>query len=375
MIKGLYHHRTQATDAQGIHINEMYMAFGRLGIRMKMVALVKDEALGQDIRDNFWGKITSNLPSICYEIMEMAYNLIGVFKLYRASVSEQPLFIYERYSIYNIAGCIVSKLTKIPLIEEVNSPLAFEKKKYGNLHFPKLAQTVETWIINQSFKTIAVTHVLKEILVKNGADIEKIEVMPNGVNLQDYPVPLPRRLDQKIVLGFVGWFRDWHGLNELVDIYARHGWDTKKVHLLLIGDGPARKMIEQTIDHHNIQKHVTITGAVDRQQLQIHLEKVDIAVQPAVTEYASPMKLIEYMVTGKAIVAPDQPNIKELLTHKQNAILFKPCDWEDFALQIEKLISNPSLVHQIGVVARNTVKEKSLSWDYNAKQVIRLITL
>ena len=60
------------------------------------------------------------------------------------------------------------------------------------------------------------------------------------------------------------------------------------------------------------------------------LKSIDIALQPAVVPYASPLKLIEYLATGKSIIAPAQDNIKELLEDGENALLFDEGDMEQF---------------------------------------------
>ncbi len=371
--KAIYHHRTQATDAQGIHINEMVNAFIRQGIDIKMVALVQDEALGQESREGVLGKISSVLPSLVYELMEIGFNIPGIFRLYRTAVKERPLFIYERYSIYNLAGLVVSRLTGIPLIEEVNAPLAREKKTYGDLYFSGMAQFIETLIINGSSRSITVTEALKKMLVHKGADEKNIVVMPNGINLGDYPVDAAGKKGKELVLGFIGWFRQWHGLESLVKIFAAQKWHEKNVRLLLVGDGPLRGILEKNITRLGLENHVTITGAVPRDQLGDYLDQMDIALQPAATSYACPMKLIEYMAASKAIVAPDQPNIRELLVHAYNGLLFKPGDIDDLARQIESLLTDGEMISRLGRVARKTVETRPLNWNYNAEQVIELI--
>ena len=375
--KVIYHHRTQATDAQGIHINEMVKAFVRRGVDVKMVALVRDEALGQESRQGILGRMSSVIPSLVYELMEIGFNLPGIVRLYRAAVKERPLFIYERYSIYNLAGLVVSGLTRIPLIEEVNAPLAHEKKQYGTIHFPAVAQFVETLIINGSCKTIAVTGVLKDMLAQNGADPEKIVVMPNGVTPHEYSVrdfrEGDRGDDKEKVLGFIGWFREWHGLESLIHAFAAREWYKKNLRLLLVGEGPLRARLEQDIHRLGLEKYVTITGAVSRDRLGAYLDRIDIALQPAATSYASPMKLIEYMAAGKAIVAPDQPNIRELLVHGENAVLFDPDNLDDLAHQIEALAADGEKIYRLGKAARKTVETRHLTWDDNAGQVMKLI--
>ncbi len=73
-----------------------------------------------------------------------------------------------------------------------------------------------------------------------------------------------------------------------------------------------------------IASRVHFTGIVERDDVAKYVAAFDIALQPAVVAYASPLKLFEYLALGKAIVAPGQPNIREILTHEKNALLFDP---------------------------------------------------
>ena len=84
------------------------------------------------------------------------------------------------------------------------------------------------------------------------------------------------------------------------------------------------------------------------------------------------MKIIEYMATGKAIVAPEQPNIQEILTHKEDALLFKPEDQEDFFSKVNELISNVMLRKKLAAKALQTVEYKKLYWEENCKKVLDL---
>ena len=72
------------------------------------------------------------------------------------------------------------------------------------------------------------------------------------------------------------------------------------------------------------EKNFHITGLVERKNMPYWLDQIDIAIQPAVTPWASPLKLIEYLGKGKAIVAPDTPNIKELLRWEDTSLRKSP---------------------------------------------------
>jgi tryptophan synthase alpha chain len=76
-------------------------------------------------------------------LAELAYNLPATWRLYRACRVFHPQFIYERCNLYHLAGSLVSRLTGVPLLLEVNAPLAAERSKFGGLRFERLAAALE----------------------------------------------------------------------------------------------------------------------------------------------------------------------------------------------------------------------------------------
>lgn len=98
----------------------------------------------------------------------------------------------------------------------------------------------------------------------------------------------------------------------------------------------------------------------------------DIALQPAVVDYASPLKLFEYLALGKAIVAPRQPNLQEVLADGQNALLFDPTDPQALALALDRLAGDPALRATLATAALATIREKRLTWRENARRVSEL---
>ena len=95
----------------------------------------------------------------------------------------------------------------------------------------------------------------------------------------------------------------------------------------------------------------------------------DIAVLPGLTPYSSPLKLFEYLQLGRAIVAPDTENIREVLTDGEDALLFDVT--RDDALEdvLLRLCGDAALRWRLGERARLTIIQKSLTWDRNAERV------
>jgi glycosyltransferase involved in cell wall biosynthesis len=180
-------------------------------------------------------------------------------------------------------------------------------------------------------------------------------------------------LEGRLVLGFVGWFRKWHGLETLLEIFHEAKLKEAGVRLMLIGDGPAAPNLRRFVQEQELTEAVVFTGPVDRKEMPAHVAALDIALQPSVTEYASPMKIFEYMGMGKCIVAPDQPNIREILKDRETAFLFKPGDRETFKAALIESIESPQLRETLGRQAAQAIFDRGFLWRSNAERTLDLI--
>ncbi len=377
-MKVLYHHRTQAEDAQGIHIFEMIKSLRGLGHEIREVSLVQRD-LESDASPSagIFGAISVAVPRFGYELLELLYNAVGFQRLSKAIREFKPDFIYERYALHNFAGIWASRRHKIPLLLEVNSPLALERSE--DLAFRRLARRTESWICSNASRTICVSNELGRILTQSGVPGHKIEICHNGVDPEKFhgrktggEIRARYGLAGKTVLGFVGWVRKWHGVSELIPCLKKWQERGVNVSLLIVGDGPARPAIEIAAKESGVQDIVRITGAVKRTEVVDHIAALDVALQPAATLYASPMKIFEYLAMGKPVVAPRQTNILEILSEGRNAKLFRPGEPLDMMRAVDELLATPSLIRRMGAEARRTVFERRFLWTENAQRAIRM---
>ena len=179
--------------------------------------------------------------------------------------------------------------------------------------------------------------------------------------------------DGKIVLGFVGWFRKWHGLEELLRAYVTHNMQQKNICLLLVGDGPAYKDLEIYARKNGIfETGVTFTGPVARKDIPSYIATFDLALQPDVTDYASPIKLFEYMAMEKGVIAPNKDNIKEIVGHGYKA-LFEAGNWDDMARTILEYAQSKQQAIELGKQAQNILYENQYLWLENARRSLGLL--
>ena len=378
-MKILYHHRTASKDGQFVHIEELTEALKALGHEIIMVgpnAAAEQESFGAD--GGFVARLKRHMPGFLYELLEFGYNLVVYWKLDRAIKQHKPDCLYERYNLYLPAGVWIKRRHKLPMLLEVNAPLFAERSRYDGIALPSLAKWTEHYTWCGADKVLPVTQVLADYIKQAGVSAEKLVVIPNGINKERFAhVPSQEQAKQRLglsgrlVLGFTGFIRDWHGLDNVVDFLADAPDDVPR-HLLIVGDGPARASIQRRADELGVADKLTITGIIGREQVADYIAAFDIALQPSVVDYASPLKLFEYLALGRAIVAPDKPNIREILSHETNALLFAVDDKNAFALAVKRLCDDAPLRARLGAAAKAAIDEQHLTWDSNAQRVASL---
>lgn len=387
-MKVLYHHRTASKDGQAVHIEEMIEALRSEGHEVCVVAPGSGEPAagqgggqGQMGDDMGWvHKLKAMLPKAVYELMELAYSLVAYRKLMAAARDFQPDLIYERYNLFLLAGLMAKRRLGLPLLLEVNAPLVQERSKHsGGLGLARLAHWAERTAWCGADFVLPVTNVLADHVRACGVPEERICIVPNGINLAHFAqAPTPQEakarlgLQGRLVLGFTGFVRDWHGVDRVIRWMAT-GDAPEQAHLLVVGDGPVRAELDALAASLGISQKVTFTGVIDRHLVPGHVAAFDIALQPAVTAYASPLKLMEYLVLGKAIVAPGTPNLREILTDGVNALLFDEGGRGDMERALTTLSAQPDLRRRLAEGSRSTVDRLNLTWRGNARRVVGLV--
>jgi glycosyltransferase involved in cell wall biosynthesis len=365
----LYSHRINSHDGQGVHIAELVRALREAGHEVTLVGprFYEQAGFGGESRMVAWARRL--LPGFLGEMAELAYNLPAYRRLKAAWRAEKPDFIYERCNLYFLAGAWLSRRHGARLFLEVNSPLADERETHGGLHLAWLARRLERWTWRSAERVLPVSRVLADHLVANGVDPDRITVIPNGVDLARFPARRDPRPPGPVTLGFVGFVRAWHALDQVIDGMATGDAGTR---LVVVGDGPAVADLRALAARHGIADRVTFLGLVPPDQVATVVAAFDIALQPSATPYASPLKIFDYMAAGCAIVAPDQPNLREILTDGETALLFDPSRRGALWHALQTLIADKSLRDSLGQAARHELERRPYTWPANAARVVAL---
>lgn len=379
-MKILYHHRTASQDGQAVHIEEMIAAMRQLGHEVRIVAPAISQEGEMGGKVGWVHKLKDSLPKAIYELLELAYSAIAYRQLKAAAAEFKPDFIYERYNLFLLAGCMLKRKLGIPLLLEVNSPLVYERSQHsGGLALQGLARWAEGKAWRSADYVLPVTRVLGGHVAAYGVPEEKIVVIPNGINEAHFTcAPDSETAKQglglvgKLVLGFTGFVRDWHGVDRVIRWLAS-SQAPENAFLLIVGDGPVRAELEALAKLLQVDDRVLFTGVIDRSKVPEHVAAFDIALQPAVTAYASPLKLMEYLFLGKAIAAPAEPNLLEVLTDHENAMMFDAKADHGLENALTELCTDETLRRQLSSGARATIDRLDLTWLGNARKVFGLI--
>ena len=383
-MKLLYHHRTQAEDGQAVHVRSLIRALEQDGHEVAEVGLVRhaggpvDGAESAEESRARWSWVT-RMPRFARELAEYAYGGVARQRILKEAVRFEPDLIYERYAFANTAGVAAARRLRLPLVLEVNSPMVLELGRTRGLSFPRLARKVERWIFTSADAVCVVTGVLRDLLIEQGVERERLHVTPNGVHLEAYDYGDRRETrgrasralgigpDEELVIGFVGYYRDWHRLDVVLRALAEP--DLRAAHFVLVGEGPARESLEAEAARLGLRERVHFAGPRAHADVPRLLTAFDVAVVPAINEYASPLKLHEYMAASLPIVAPDQPNIREVMEHDEHGLLVPAGEADAMAGALLALARDRALRARLGASARRRVLELDLTWAANARRV------
>jgi glycosyltransferase involved in cell wall biosynthesis len=377
-MKILFHHRIASRDGQAVHLEELIDALRALGHEVVLVGPAQFQESGFGGEISFISTLKRLLPAAVYELLEFAYNIPAMRRLSAAVRAHKPDVIYERYSLMMLAGIWIRRRQKIPLLLEVNGPLFEERLKNDGLALHGLGRWTQKVEWNGADFVLPVTEVLAGYVRRYGVPDSRIAVIPNGINTARFghapdatAAKAALGVAGRLVLGFTGFVRAWHRLDRVIDFVAAHG-ERLNLHLLIVGEGPARAELEAHAKTKGVADRFTITGVVGRDEVARHVAAFDVALQPGITEYASPLKLFEYMYLGRAVVAPDMANIREIVTDGHDALLFDEHSPDAMNAAILRLAEDGALRARLGAQARRTMDEKGLTWANNAKRVVAL---
>jgi glycosyltransferase involved in cell wall biosynthesis len=363
------HINMAAPSGPGTHIREVIKGFENRGYKVIRFIAGGEELVNNSnsiqYKKRSWKKF---IPKYIWEtIKDFRLRQLDVElekQLIQLIQKEKPDFIYERVYYLMGAGYRAAQKTNTKYCCEINAPYPEEKKiMNGNSWFGDQAISNEKKQILASHKIFVVSSALKTYLLEKAPINEnKIIVTPNAVNpsyidvtelevssiREKFKIPA-----NSIVLGFVGSIFPYHGVDALIEAYFNLQKKHPLLKVLIVGDGEILTKLKERTSELGISDNVIFTGNIPHKEIYAYIKIMDITVMARSNWYGSPVKIFEYGIMNKCIIAPDVIPVRDVMENLKDGLL------------VENSIS--SLTDAISYFLQNPVFARSMAENFHQK--------
>ena len=293
----------------------------------------------------------------------------------------QPDILHAHSPALNgLAALRAAEKAGLPLVYEIRA--FWEDAAVGNgtgrENSPRywLTRQLENHVVSGADAVAVICEGLQADLIGRGVKPEKITVSPNGVDMDLFGEP-PARDDQllselgmagKSVLGFIGSFYDYEGLDDLIAAMPLLLASHPHVHLLLVGGGPMEDALKSQVERLGAGAAVTFTGRVPHGEVERYYGLMDIMVYPRksmrLTDLVTPLKPLEAMAQGRLVAASDVGGHRELIEDGITGTLFPAGNPKKIAEKLANLLNNQGAWAQTIETARKFVRSDR-NWSSN----------
>ena len=299
-------------------------------------------------------------------------------RLLQVALDVKPDILHAHSPALNaVAALRVGRKLGIPVVYEIRAfweDAAVDhgtSKEWGMRY--RLTRAMETWALKRVDAATTICEGLRNEIVGRGIPAQKIEVIPNAVDIGDFSVGGARDealaselgLQEKNVLGFIGSFYAYEGLNVLLDAVPAMLAQRPDLRVLLVGGGPQDAALRAQAQTLGIGKQVIFTGRVPHQEVQRYYNLVDVLCYPRLkmrlTDLVTPLKPLEAMAQGRLVAASDVGGHRELIEDGRTGVLFMAGDATALAKRVLALLAAPEQWPQLREQGRRFV-ENERNW-------------
>jgi glycosyltransferase involved in cell wall biosynthesis len=215
---------------------------------------------------------------------------------------------------------------------------------------------------------------MKAEVADRGVAVDRITIVPNAVDTARFK-PGPRdpalaasygidRAD--VVIGYISSFQPYEDFATLVDAIALLRERGRPVRGLLVGDGSTWPDIRQRVTDRGVADAISLPGRIPHRAVPAHHRLIDVFVVPRVdtrlAQLVTPLKPLEAMASGRALVVARLDALTETVVDGQTGVAFAPGDAADLASVLERLVLDPFERRRLGEAARSWVeRERTLA--------------
>jgi PEP-CTERM/exosortase A-associated glycosyltransferase len=293
--------------------------------------------------------------------------------------SRWPFDLLHAHSpaLNGLAAMRASERLGVPLIYEIRA--FWEDAAVGNgtgiegSAKYRLTRALENHVVRHADAVAVICEGLKGDLVARGCSPSKIVVSPNGVDLELFGSPPPPDvslavtlgLKDKNVIGYIGSFYDYEGLDDLI---AAMPLMQNNAHLLMVGGGPMEQALQTQSAASPAAARIHFVGRVPHDRVERYYGLVDVLAYPRkrmrLTELVTPLKPLEAMAQGRLVAASDIGGHQELIRDGDTGMLFAADCPASLAASLDALFANRAGWDEMRKRARQFVEDER-SWHKN----------
>ncbi len=291
-------------------------------------------------------------------------------------------FVWEQHDLFHGPGSKIAASLGVPLVLYVHAPVVWESSRWG-VKRPGWGVVLEKLVESRSLRSADLVACVSSDVAAEvgnmGVAPGRIVVSPMSVDAEyfsslhgDHSIRKRFNLEDKLVVGWTGSFRSFHGVKDLVRAFKLVAGMNRQARLLMVGDGPERKDAELLVDQLDLGKEVIFAGRVPFKEMPLYLCSFDVGVVSAANTddfHYSPLKLREYMAAKCAVVAAAAGEVPKLFADRTELLLYQTGNVDSLSEKILSLLSDGELRNKIALSGFKRIMDKG-TWDYELHQVL-----
>ena len=286
-------------------------------------------------------------------------------------------------ALCGLAGARVAKARGIPFVYEIRAfwedAAVGNGTGQGNSVKYKLTRALENYVVASADAVVTICEGLRGDLIARGVAPERITISPNGVDLSLFGAPVSRDpalameldLGDGPVIGFIGSFYDYEGLDDLIAAMPALTSRQPEAKLLLVGGGPREAALREQALASPAADSIRFVGRVPHHEVERYYALTDVLAYPRkasrLTDLVTPLKPLEAMAQGKLVVASGVGGHRELITDGVTGTLFTPDDPAACAAALADLLDDRSNWDERRAAGRAHVAAKH-DWARNVQR-------
>ncbi len=299
-------------------------------------------------------------------------------RLLEVASAEKPDLLHAHSPVLDaIPALRVGRQLGIPVVYEVrafweDAAVDHGTTTEGSPRY-RLTRRLETHALRRADHVFTICEGLRSDIVARGIPSTKVTVIPNAVDIEgfefggqaDPALKAKLGLDGATVLGFIGSFYAYEGLDLLLAALPALLRARSELRVLLVGGGPQDAALRAQAQALGIADKVVFTGRVPHAEVNRYYDLVDLLAYPRhsmrLTELVTPLKPLEAMAQGRLFVASDVGGHKELVRDGETGFLFKAGSAEALAAAVLQTLARHEEWPRVRQQARQFV-ESERNW-------------